>query len=133
MYVKSYKYAYNGIITDNTKYPLEAKYRETSYPGYIYKINNAQSTISNDDYNTGKNSLDYTRYNSMYCGKTTNGTGSKGSYYWWLASPSAEYSYFVCYVNGVSAYLSSNAYCADCVGLCPLVSLKSGFQVQIEP
>lgn len=98
MYVKSYNQAYNGI-TDSNVYTLGATYRATSVPGYIYTLNGAQSTISNSDYRTGTDSLNYTRYNSMYCGKTENGTASKTGY-WWLASPSANDSYFVCYVNG---------------------------------
>ncbi len=42
------------------------------------------------------NTLDYTGYNSMYCGKN----GNKGDYWWWLASPSANNSGHVCTVNG---------------------------------
>ena len=128
MYVKSYNQAYNGIITDTTKYPLGAEYRATSSPGYIYTLNGKQSTISNTDYYTGTDSLDYSdRYNNMYCGKN----GNKGNYIWWLASPSADYSNCVCNVRGDSAYLyRDNA--GHTNGLCPLVSLKSNFQPQIE-
>ena len=127
MYVKSYNQAYNGITGDNI-YTLGAEYRATYYPGYIYTLNGAQSTISNDDYQTGADTLDYSnRYNNMYCGKN----GSKGSYHWWLASPSANYSGYVCYVRNYNADLYYNAY-NNSSGLCPLVSLKSDFQPQIE-
>lgn len=93
MYVKSYNQAYNGI-TDSNVYTLGATYRATSAPGYIYTLNGAQSTISNNDYWTGDDSLNYTRYNSMYCGQNGNKTG-----YWWLASPSAFNSDNVCSVE----------------------------------
>ena len=63
----------------------------------------------------------------MYCGKN----GSKGSYYWWLASPSAYTSDGVCRVNGYDADLNYNYY-SDTCGVCPLVSLKSSFQLEIE-
>ena len=63
----------------------------------------------------------------MYCGKN----GSTGSYYWWLASPSANYSGRVCDVYGDDATLDDNYY-GDASGVCPLVSLKSSFQLEIE-
>ena len=123
MYVASY----NQVSHTTGNYKLGATYRETSVPGYIYTLNGKQSTISNSDYWTGTDSLDYTGYNSMYCGKN----GSKGSYYWWLASPSADYSGRVCLVNGGSAFLDGDNY-SNTLGVCPLVSLKSSFQLEIE-
>ena len=122
MYVASY----NDVShTQAGNYKSGATYRATSYPGYIYTLNGAQSTISNSDYYTGTDSLDYKGYNSMYAGKNGSKTG-----YWWLASPSSGYSGSVCYVYGNYAYLdsgfSSNAY-----GVGPLVSLKSGVPVEI--
>ena len=99
--------SYNQVPhTQIGNYTLGATYRETSVPGYIYTLNGVQSTISKDDYYTGDNSLDYTGYNSMYCGKN----GSKGSYNWWLASPSSDNSNYVCYVYRSDAYLGNNAY-----------------------
>ena len=80
---------------------------------------------SNTDYWTGNNTLDYTGYNSMYAGK--NGTKSG---YWWLASPSSYSSNRVCYVAGGDADL--DAYSSNANGVAPLVSLKSGIQVEIE-
>ena len=71
---------------------MGATYRATSYPGYIYTLNGTQSQIRSG-YGTNNNTLDYTGYNSMYCGKN----GSTGDYYWWLASPSAcDYAYVCC-------------------------------------
>ena len=67
--------------TTTGNYKLGATYRETSVPGYIYTLNGKQSTISNNDYWTGNNTLDYTGYNSMYCGKN----GTAGNYAWWLS------------------------------------------------
>ena len=126
MYVKSYNQAYDGIITENTKYPIGAVYRATSVPGYIYTLNGAQSTISNSDYWTGNDSLDYTRYNSMYCGKAGSKTGV-----WWLASPSAYYSNYVCSVGGNYAYLRYYDYSYS-LAVAPLVSLRSNFIPQVE-
>ena len=123
MYVASY----NQVSHTTGNYKLGATYRATSYPGYIYTLNGKQSTISNNDYYTGNNTLDYTGYNSMYCGKN----GSTGSYYWWLASPSANGSNFVCYVYDYVDALG-NGYFSSAYGACPLVSLKSSFQLEIE-
>ena len=123
MYVASY----NQVSHTTGNYKLGATYRETSYLGYIYTLNGKQSTISNNDYWTGENTLDYTGYNSMYCGKN----GSTGSYYWWLASPSANNSDCVCYVSGNGAGLGGRSY-GNTNGVAPLVSLKSGIQVEIE-
>ena len=125
MYVKSYNQAYNGI-TDSNVYTLGATYRATYVPGYIYTLNGAQSTISNSDYSTGNDSLNYTRYNSMYCGQNGKKTGN-----WWLASPSAINSSLVCYVNGYGASLGDLIYSLGC-GVSPLVSLKSSFIPEVE-
>ena len=123
MYVASY----NQVSHTTGNYKLGATYRETSVPGYIYTLNGKQSTISNNDYYTGDNTLDYTGYNSMYCGRK----GSKGDYWWWLASPSSGYSGAVCNVYGSNATLIDNG-CSGTCGVAPLVSLKSGIQVEIE-
>ena len=123
MYVASY----NQVSHTTGNYKLGATYRETSVPGYIYTLNGKQSTISGNDYWTGDNTLDYTGYNSMYCGRN----GSKGKYWWWLASPSANASYSVCIVDGSGAYLDGHDY-GSTLGFCPLVSLKSSFQLEIE-
>ena len=123
MYVKSYNQAYKD---EANTYTLGATYRDTSVPGYIYTLNGTQSTISNSDYYTGTDSLDYTKYNSMYCGKDGSKTG-----YWWLASPSANHSYSVCYVIGNRAYLNGGYY-YNLFGVSPLVSLKSSFIPQVE-
>ena len=123
MYVASY----NQVSHTTGNYKLGATYRATSYPGYIYTLNGKQSNISNSDDWIGNNTLDYTGYNSMYCGKN----GSKGDYWWWLASPSANASYAVCYMDGDGAGLSGDTYVST-RGICPLVSLKSSFQLEIE-
>ena len=125
--VEMYVASYNQVSHTTGNYKLGATYRETSVPGYIYTLNGKQSTISNSDYWTGDNTLDYTGYNSMYCGRN----GSKGKYWWWLASPSANASYSVCIVDGSGAYLDGHDY-GSTLGFCPLVSLKSSFQLEIE-
>ena len=123
MYVASY----NDVShTQGGNYKLGATYRASSAPGYIYTLNGAQSTISNDYYYTGTDSLDYKGYNSMYAGKN----GSKGSYYYWLASPSSRSPSFVCLVYSYVADLNSSGYTSS-HGVGPLVSLKSGVPVEI--
>ena len=124
--VEMYVASYNQVSHTTGNYKLGATYRATDYPGYIYTLNGKQSNISNSDYSTGTDSLDYKGYNSMYAGQ--NGTKSG---YWWLASPSSDYSNYVCRVYGASAYLYGNYY-NDPSGAGPLVSLKSGIQVEIE-
>ena len=124
MYVESY----NQVSHTVGNYKLGATCSTTKYPGYIYTLNGKQSTISNNDYYTGDNTLDYTGYNSMYCGKN----GSTGGYYWWLASPLAgDVYYIMCAVDGYGASLGQLSYDND-NGICPLVSLKSSFQLEIE-
>ena len=130
MYVKSYNEAYKGKINDNTKYPIGATYRVASAPGYIYTLNGARSTISNMDCYTGTDSIDYQNYNSMYCGKTENGIAKKTGQ-WWLASPSADRSDYVCTVYGGAATLSGRYY-GNGTGVSPLVSLKSSFIPEVE-
>ena len=135
MYVKSYNQAHG------TPTYLGASYRDDSAvasgygynrtQGYIYTINGGRSTVSSSDYNTGTDTLDYENFNSMYCGKQVNSAGTKGEYYWWLASPSAYSSNDVCIVYGRSAYLTSYDYYRT-GGVCPLVSLKSNFTPQIS-
>ena len=124
--VEMYVASYNQVSHTTENYKLGATYRETSYPGYIYTLNGKQSTISNDDYWIGDNTLDYKGYNSMYAGQ--NGTKSG---YWWLASPSSNDSSNVCHVYGNFASLNSSYY-NYAGGAGPLVSLKSGIQVEIE-
>ena len=124
--VEMYVASYNQVSHTTGNYKLGATYRATDAPGYIYTLNGKQSNISNSDYSTGTDSLDYKGYNSMYAGK--NGTKSG---YWWLASPSSITSTFVCQVDGYNAYLLGNYYDST-GGAGPLVSLKSGIQVEIE-
>ena len=124
--VEMYVASYNQVSHTTGNYKLGATYRATDYPGYIYTLNGKQSNISNSDYYTGTDSLDYKGYNSMYAGQ--NGTKSG---YWWLASPSSSNSNIVCYVSGSGAYLNYRDY-YNASGAGPLVSLKSGIQVEIE-
>ena len=124
MYVKSYNQVSHN---QEGNYTLGATYRDTSAPGYIYTLNGAQSTISNSDYSTGTDSLDYKGYNSMYAGQN----GSKSDW-WWLASPSSYTSNYVCIVDGSLATLDTSNYYYNAGGAGPLVSLKSGIQVEIE-
>ena len=120
--VEMYVASYNQVSHSIGNYTLGATYRETSSPGYIYTVNGTQQ---NNGYYTNNNTLDYTGYNSMYCGKN----GSKEGY-WWLASPSALGSSSVCSEGGYGTYLYYNTY-STTIGACPLVSLKSGIKLII--
>ena len=126
--VEMYIASYNDVPhTEVGNYTLGAEYKnDGGNHGYIYTLNGAQSTISNSDYNTGTDSLDYKGYNSMYAGKNGSKTG-----YWWLASPSSNNSGSVCYVYGYNASLDYIDY-SFTHGVGPLVSLKSGIPVQVE-
>ena len=123
MYVDSYNQVPH---TEAGNYTLGAKYSETTTPGYIYTLNGTKSTISNSDYYTGIDSLDYKGYNSMYAGKN----GSKEKYWWWTASPIA-YENNLCHVNGYNGHLYNNAYNVE-DGFEPLVALKPAIRIEIE-
>ena len=92
--------AYNNqkIVKDDSTKKITCEYRATSVPGYIYKVNDKQSTVSNDDYYTGTNTI---FGNDIYGAANKNGDSSNPFYsWWWLASPSASTSSSVCYVDG---------------------------------
>ena len=117
MYVKSY----NQTHGDDA---LGCQYQTNDAPGYGYKVN---GTIQSSGWYTYNDTLDYSMtYKSMYCGQNGNKTGN-----WWLASPSANYSYYVCHVAGNSARLDCAAY-YSANGVSPLVSLKSSFIPEVE-
>ena len=70
-------------------------------PGYIYKVNDKQSTGSNSDYYTGTNTI---FGSDIYGAANNNGNTTNNPFYnnswWWLASPSSNDSNDVCYVSG---------------------------------
>ena len=88
---------------------ITCEYRATSVPGYIYKVNDKQSTISNNDYYTGTNTI---FGNDIYGAANNNENKTNNPFYnnswWWLASPSSLSSNLVCIVNGDSSTLSRN-------------------------
>ncbi|MCI8273857.1 MAG: hypothetical protein HFJ55_07255 [Clostridia bacterium] len=119
MYVDSHNsISHEGI----TNYTLGAKYTEKYAPGYIYKINGG-----NDNYWTANDTIDYRNYGSMYCGMN----GEKANNRWWIASPSSNNDFSICCVDGSKAILSNESY-GVINGMCPLVSLKHDFVIQIE-
>ena len=125
--VEMYVDSYNQVPhTEVGNYTLEAKYSETTTPGYIYTLNGIKSTISNDDYFTGTDSIDYKEYGSMYAGTQGNKDG-----YWWMASPSSYNTYAICYVTGFGACLHYNGY-NNSVGIGPLVTIKPAIRIEIE-
>ena len=122
--VEMYVASYNQVSHTTGNYTLGATYRETNVPGYIYTLDGKQPTGYNGDYSTNVDTLDYIGYNSMYCGKTEN-------CYRWLASPSAYDYEYVCLAGGGSASLGNDHYGLT-YGICPLISLKPDFQLEIE-
>ena len=102
--VEMYVASYNQVSHTTGNYTLGATYEKTYSTGYIYTVNGKKEP--SDGLATNNNTLDYTRYNSMYCGKN----GSKGSYYWWLASPSAGDPGRMCVVDGNDASFGTNGY-----------------------
>ncbi len=120
MYVKSYNQTHGANA-------LGYQYQTNNVPGYGYKVN---GIVQNSGWWTNADTLDYsTTYDSMYCGK--GGNKVSGEVHWWLASPSAYIFYFVCFVDGGNATLSScNSAASRAVS--PLVSLKSSFTPIVE-
>ena len=94
---------------------------------YVSSYNQVSHTTGNYKLGATYRATDYPGYNSMYCGRK----GSKGDYWWWLASPSASTSSYVCGVDSDGAALGDGG-CSNSLGVCPLVSLKSSFQLEIE-
>ena len=124
MYCDSYNsvnHPAGGDVTTN--YKLGANYSVKTYPGYIYTLNDTEST----NYSTGYDTIDYTNYNSMYCGNNK----AKNGYGWWLASPLVDYDFMECYVDNTSAWLGlgKDTYT---LGICPLVSLPSNTKLTIK-
>ena len=118
MYVASYNDVPHTEVGNNT---LSLECNST---GYKYKVN---GELQNIGLNTNIDTLDYKGYNSMYAGRN----GSTGEYYWWLASPSSSGDNAGCFVSDRTANLSCGS-CGFMSGVGPLVSLKSGIQVQVE-
>ena len=94
---------------------ITCEYRATSVPvpGYIYKVNDKQSTVSNSDYWTGDKTI---VGNDIYGAAYTNNRSNNSTYpfsscWWWLASPSSTNSRSVCNVGG--SISSLNNYSSD--------------------
>ena len=90
-------------------------------PGYIYKVNDKKSTVSDSDYYTGTNTIFgsdiYGAAKNNYGAAKNNGNTTNNPFYnnswWWLASPSSSFSSGVCHVRGSNSDLrniSSNSY-----------------------
>ncbi|MCI8272811.1 MAG: hypothetical protein HFJ55_01860 [Clostridia bacterium] len=128
--VEMYCDSYNSVQHPGvTNYRLGVQYRATTVPGYIYTVNGGSPTATGgNDYYTGADTVDYKNYGSMYCGKN----GAKGTYFWWLASPSSIDYNSVCHVYGSDADLSGRNSYSLTRGVSPLVSLRSDFTIQIE-
>ncbi len=88
---------------------ITCEYRATSEPGYIYKVNDKQSTVSNGDYWTGTNTI---FGNEIYGAANNNGNTTNNPFYnnswWWLASPSSGSSSSVCDVHGNGSGLNND-------------------------
>ena len=121
MYCDSYNQTHtSGVAGTNA---LTASYQSTYVPGYGFRVN---GEIQNDGWCTNDDTIDLSGYNGMYlCNQT-----AKGLYFWWLASPSAEHGGRGFVVDGSDAILDTNSVGAS-NGICPIVSLNSGVELQI--
>ena len=83
---------------------ITCAYQETNTPGYIYKVNGTAQNLGWDTNN--KTIVGNDIYGAAYTNKrSNNSTYPFSSCYWWLASPSAYNSNFVCSVYGYYSYL----------------------------
>ena len=113
MYMKSYAQSHSGAENYAAKYFAQGANSNAYTNGYLYTI-------------------DGTNYNYYYSGAIANDNAMyrNSSQYWWLASPSANYATYVCYVVGGSGHVSRDD--VDYAGgACPLVSLKSGVTLEL--
>ena len=85
---------------------ITCAYQSTNTPGYIYKVN---GTAQNSGYYTNKKTI---VGNDIYGAANKNGDSSNPFYsWWWLASPSAYSSDYVCSVRGdISGLGYGNSY-----------------------
>jgi len=120
MYCNSYNQTHKSGVA-GTK-ALAVSYQSTIVPGYIYLVNGKKYK---DGWYTEVNTVDLSGYHGMYlCNK------SKGSYNWWIASPSAGFAESVCFVDGKDSRVGYGNI-SNLFGVCPAVSLKSGVQLEI--
>ena len=103
--------AYNNqaeVKNDTTKEKeITCEYSTEDAPGYIYKVNDKQSTVINNDYYTGTNTI---FGNDIYGAANNNKNTTNNPFYswWWLASPSSSASSIgVCLVSGRDSSLSN--------------------------
>ena len=116
MYVKSYNQTHDKDASNNDA--LGYQYQTNDAPGYGYKV---FGEVQNSGWYTNNNTIDVTNNGKIY------GNGN----YWWLASPSANFSNTVCLVISSNACLNFSS-SGNTYGLSPLVSLQSGINVQVE-
>jgi hypothetical protein len=129
MFMKSYNQTHDKNADGDEA--LSCVYQSTNVPGYVYKV---YGTTQHSGFWTNNNTVDYTDYNSMYCGRNGNKEMYGSSYGYWLASPSAYYSRNVCYVDCYFAKTFSSDGWTDFDpgrSLAPLVSLKSDVEIEI--
>lgn len=124
--VEMYCDSYNQVAHNQGSAPGAAKitcsYQKDDGPGYIYQVNGEKQ---NGGWNTNSDTVDLSGYHGMYlCNQS-----AKGTYFWWVASPSGHVD-FVCSVSGYGALLGWNNF-GYTSGVCPAVSLKSGVQLEI--
>lgn len=139
MYIKSY----NQVPHKIGNYTLGVEYGtyKNAY-GYKYTLNGTRSSVSMVDYWTGEDTIDYTGYNSMYFGNN----GEKKEYFAILfCSPSSLHKEVSCGIWLEHASLNYGVYSqtpgfpaqilaanAQEYGYSPVISLKSGFNLEVE-
>ena len=137
------KKEYNCTVTQDTTTILTGSTKKgpvgtNSGKGYYVGTKEQVSTNTVEAYYNGTNSDGYyTATDSLAKGSDYSTDEIKDrlkawnpeTSYYWLASPSAHYSYRVMIVSGNSSFVSNNSY-NDGLAFCPLVSIKSGVSIQ---
>jgi hypothetical protein len=126
MFIKSYNQTHDKNADGNEA--LSCEYQYTNVPGYVYKV---YGETRNSGWFTNVNTVDYTNYNSMYCGKNESKGLYGNSYGYWLASPSTYDSNNVCSISCSNAHLNRYYYSDSYSSLAPLVSLIPGVEIEI--
>lgn len=118
MYADSYNKTHNSNSLIYTCTPTTGTSSTNTGNGYFVGAN---GTYSNSGWHTNNNAID-TLQNGIYM---------VSNKYFWLASPAANHAGNVIQVRGYNAYVNGDNLSFN-VGVCPLVSLKSDFQIKIE-
>ena len=134
-YNTKYSLTNEKMITDTLTASTDRVKLFYQYPTTVDSNNYGYEVGPNDSkYSTAKNGYNY--YTSDYSVKTDSKVDSMyypgDNQYYWLASPSAAYTYGVLIVGyDDGGYVGPNGYSSDSA-FCPLVSLKSSASLELK-